>query len=193
MAGNKYLMSSAAPLALVCAAAISVPAFAADIGMPVYVADPQPVTASPAGFEGFYIGGHKGFGSAENSGVIVDGGPRVSLDNAGFLLGMHAGYNWAVSQNLYAGIEGDLSLMPWSGKFAGPADAGGSDGVFGHLTGISSIRGRLGYQMDRTLLYATGGVAFASSNAGGGQKRSITISGIKSWLPRLPAPDWSGW
>jgi outer membrane immunogenic protein len=38
----------------------------------------------------------------------------------------------------------------------------------GHLNGLASIRGRLGWAFDRTLIYATGGVAFAPRAADAG-------------------------
>ena len=90
----------------------------------------------------------------------------LSVSNEGYLVGAQAGYNWKTASNLVLGIEGDITVAPWNVSEAD--SAGDSEFVAGHLSGIASLRARLGYQIDRTLIYATGGVAFASSNASGG-------------------------
>lgn len=162
MARNiKKLMCGVAPVALMFAASLAAPVRAADLP----VAPVAPAVETPAGFEGFYIGGHRGYGSAEYSGHM-GGDTRVSFDNAGYLLGLHAGYNWLISPNFYAGVEGDITVAPRDAAMANPTHD--TEFVGGHLTGIASLRGRLGYGFDRTLIYATGGIAFASSNASGG-------------------------
>lgn len=114
-------------------------------------------------FSGFYIGAHAGYGSAEYAGVYSGGRATSaqSLDNAGYLVGGHAGYNWKSPQNFVAGVEADISVAPWDAAKALEPDS--LDYLGAHLSGIASLRGRLGYAFDRTLLYATGGVAFASS------------------------------
>ena len=63
------------------------------------------------------------------------------LDDTSWLGGVHVGYNWQRSNGLVFGIEGDVSF---------------SDDI----DYLASLRGRLGYAVDRTLFYATGGVAF---------------------------------
>ena len=151
-------MCGVAPAALLLVASMSM-AQAAD---PVAVAVPAPA-ATP--FTGFYIGGHAGYGSADYEGSWDDDGtPAVSFDNRGKLFGMQAGYNWEVMQNVLLGVEGDITVAPWNASYS----ENGDTAVFGHLSGIASLRARLGYVLDETLIYATGGVAFASSNAGGG-------------------------
>ncbi len=55
--------------------------------------------------------------------------------------GLHVGYNWQKPGGWVFGIEGDVS-------FADDIDY------------LATIRGRLGYAMDSTLIYATGGAAF---------------------------------
>ncbi len=117
-------------------------------------------------FSGFYVGGHTGYGSADYKGDPDDSGTEFTVKNEGFLVGAQAGYNWKTASNLVLGIEGDITVAPWNVSM--PNSAGSSSFVGGHLSGIASLRARLGYQIDRTLIYATGGVAFASSNASGG-------------------------
>lgn len=62
----------------------------------------------------------------------------------GFVGGGHVGYNWQVGSFVF-GAEGDVEgASVWNGGLR------------------SSIRGRLGFALDRALIYATGGLAIAS-------------------------------
>jgi len=132
-------------------------------------------------FQGFYIGSHIGFGGAEYSGIGRPGFPGT-LHNNGYLTGLHAGYNWQAMSNFLWGIEGDLSLAPWGGSKAILPDR--SVFVSGHLSGIASLRGRLGLTFDHALAYATAGVAFASTNATGqhtvqfSNRSKIAVGGV---------------
>ena len=154
---NKKLMCGVAPAALLLVASMVV-AEAADPVVSIPVAASTP-------FTGFYIGAHTGYGSADYEGSWEnDGNPYVGMKNRGALFGMQAGYNWEVMQNVLLGVEGDITVAPWNASYS----EDGTDTVFGHLSGIASLRARLGYVLNETLIYATGGVAFASSNAGAG-------------------------
>ncbi len=84
-------------------------------------------------------------------------GPYVGLTGGygwgtsdGWLGGAFAGYNFQVTPNWVAGIEGDIV---GSGKKTNGWD--------------SSLRARLGYAYDRYLLYGTGGLAFGDIKNGG--------------------------
>lgn len=123
-----------------------------------YEASPQ---TAPAGFvwTGGYVGLHGGY--AWTSGTVkVDYDTPYDVDGFdGGLLGAHAGYNWQFGGNFVGGIEGDVEYA-WTKQdllFFGtfPAEAG--------TKWQGSARLRAGYAMDRTLLYATGGVAFANA------------------------------
>jgi outer membrane immunogenic protein len=64
-------------------------------------------------------------------------------DDAVFVGGFHAGYNWQRDSNWVFGIEGDI------------------DGVDSDIVNfLASIRGRLGWASGPSLFYLTGGVAF---------------------------------
>ena len=132
-----------------------------------------PALPVPA-WTGFYLGGHLGYGWAKFRGLaqdagatdIVTDGPRVN----GFALGLHTGFNWQAGQWLY-GIEGDVTATPgWEKRICSFAVSNVCDNnfVYGKLDTLASIRARLGMTFDRTLIYATGGVAFAkkASQAG---------------------------
>ncbi len=96
----------------------------------------------PALWQGSYIGGHVGgtFGDLE-----VLGG---SLEVDGAVGGVHLGYNIQNGKTVF-GIEGDFSF---TGAEIEDTDI--------EQDFLASIRGRIGYSMQNTLLYATAGVAW---------------------------------
>jgi outer membrane immunogenic protein len=110
---------------------------AADIyRQPPSIKDAGPVDyAPPITWTGFYLGGNIGANWPSDDFEILD-------DDAKFIGGAHIGYNWQTPSNWVFGIEGDADF---------------SDD-FDYL---ASIRGRFGYSLGRTLIYGTGGVAFA--------------------------------
>jgi outer membrane immunogenic protein len=87
------------------------------------------------------------------------------LNLAGFGVGLHAGYNWQMSQWVF-GVEGDVTATPWENSGTAYASPSGkkTHEVSARLGALASIRGRLGVAFDRTLVYATGGAAFAQSH-----------------------------
>jgi outer membrane immunogenic protein len=119
--------------ALVAAA----PGQAADIyRQPPSIKDVGPVDYAPAiTWTGFYLGGNIGATWPSDDLEILN-------DDAQFIGGVHLGWNWQTPTNWVFGVEGDANF--------------GDD--FDYL---ASVRGRLGYSFGRTLLYGTGGVAFA--------------------------------
>jgi outer membrane immunogenic protein len=100
-------------------------------------------------------------------------GDTYSYDTDGWLGGVHLGYNWQAT-NFVIGVETDIELADLSGS---------GIGTFGsvHSTDIDwigSLRGRLGYALDRTLIYATGGLAYGDvAIAGPGYSDSETRTG----------------
>jgi outer membrane immunogenic protein len=122
-------------------------ASAADMSRPMPVKAPAYV-APYYNWTGFYAGinGGGGWGSTGN------------INTSGGLFGGQLGYNWQSGQAVF-GIETDLqwSGIDGSGVVGAVPVSGGSD-WFG------TVRGRLGYAWDRTLLYATGGLAYGNVN-----------------------------
>jgi outer membrane immunogenic protein len=119
------------------AVAAATPGQAADIYRPpASIKDTGPVEYAPAiTWTGFYIGGNIGATWPSDDIELLE-------DEAQFIGGGHLGFNWQGPSNWVVGIEGDANF---------------SDD-FDYL---ASVRGRLGYAFGRTLLYGTGGVAFA--------------------------------
>jgi outer membrane immunogenic protein len=86
----------------------------------------------------------------------------------GLTYGLLTGYNYQIGQ-LVLGVEGDF--QGWTvGELRYTAITG--DFLTAHSKWGGSIRGRLGYAVDHTLLYVTGGAAFAS------METSIPFTGI---------------
>jgi outer membrane immunogenic protein len=120
--------------------------------------------AEPAGattvWNGPYIGLHGGYGWGDFKSTVP--GVTTSLDPAGAFGGFQGGYNWQFAPRWMLGIESDSS---WGSL----KESGGANKVEIDATG--TIRGRLGYTMNKTLVYGTGGLAWGhvdSTTATGG-------------------------
>jgi outer membrane immunogenic protein len=115
-------------------------------------------------WQGFYLGAHVGHGwgtEMDNQSEFFQDGPQPAdeFNIGGFIGGIHAGYNWQMD-TLVFGVEGDID---------GSNIKGDTDFDYGFYSGNLSFKSdlqgsarlRAGYAMDRALIYATGGVAFA--------------------------------
>jgi outer membrane immunogenic protein len=148
-------------------------AMAADLPSPVEPV--APVAYVPAfSWTGFYLGGELGWiqpNPRYTTGTLLVGAPFVvtaASNNNGLTYGILAGYNYQVGQ-LVLGVEGDF--QGWTvGKIRYTAVTG--DFLTAHSKWGGTIRGRLGYAVDRALLYVTGGAAFVSNET------SIPTTGI---------------
>lgn len=115
--------------------------------------------ADPHDWNGFYAGAHlgKSWGETGNSWRnatpwVPDG--DISYDSVSG--GLHVGHLWQYGALVF-GIEGDYSWASLKGddtQFAGLVNAIEMDYV-------ATIRGRLGFASGRSLIYATGGIAFS--------------------------------
>jgi outer membrane immunogenic protein len=109
---------------------------------------------------GPYIGVHGGYGWGDFKSTVAGG--VTNLDPAGAFGGFQGGYNWQFAPKWVIGLESDSS---WGSI----KESAGANKV--EIDTMGSARGRLGYAMNRTLLYGTGGLAWAhvdSTTAGGG-------------------------
>jgi outer membrane immunogenic protein len=114
---------------------------------------PAPYAVPYYNWTGFYLGlnGGGGWGSSTWSGFS-------SFSTSGGLIGGTVGYNRQFGQ-FVAGIEGDLD---WA------KIQGGGVCSFGCQTTdrwLGTVRGRVGYAMDRFMPYVTGGLAFGNFEA----------------------------
>jgi outer membrane immunogenic protein len=102
---------------------------------PIYA---DPLAARIFDWSGFYLGGNVGYGWGNMAGI----------NTGGFLGGVHGGYNYMWAGGLVIGAEADLSLTNITGS-AGPMTAS--------LDYFNTIRGRIGFAVDRMLFYGTVG------------------------------------
>jgi outer membrane immunogenic protein len=117
-------------------------------------------------WSGAYLGADAGgsFGSYTQ----FSDGDGVKVDVSRFIGGVYAGYNWQVS-NFVAGLEVDISNGP---KGTTPQGTTGPDwscktgDCNADITYYGTVRARLGYAIDRALIYGTGGFAYGRSSGG---------------------------
>jgi outer membrane immunogenic protein len=128
------------------------------------VYEPAPEVIPGFTWTGAYIGIQGGYGwtdlSDDGDTLFEDNLPDDddSIDLDGGFAGVYAGYNYQWTNNLVLGIEGDINKA-WMDEDID--DFGGEPAEF-EVDWFGSVRGRIGYAWDRTLLFATAGVAFAS-------------------------------
>lgn len=214
---KRFLLGTAA-LAALC---LSMPAFAADLPARVTKA---PALVSPAyNWSGFYLGVHAGYTFGEDEDITttgqaagnianVAGGARparVNLDREGFIGGGQMGYNWQVGPNWVLGLEADISYVDIRRDVTvvtAPLAGGGSlNNTFRtRMEYFGTVRGRIGYAWDRTLLYVTGGLAYAEiensvnffGTAGqlqftGNDRRTETGYTVGAGIEHAIAPNWT--
>jgi outer membrane immunogenic protein len=136
----------AAVAAMVAAGSASAADFGRARASPYY----GPPTALPLfNWTGFYVGGHAGWGW----------GSALGTDPSGYLIGLQAGYNFQYASNLLAGFETDIAITGIDGTAAGTTVS---------LDYLGTVRGRLGYTMERVLFYGTAGLAYGRGDVASG-------------------------
>ena len=143
---RKILLASAALVALAGTAS------AADMPARMPTKAPVPYIAL-YNWTGLYVGANIGYGWGRDS----SGGTSTNLN--GVIGGGQIGYNWQMN-NLVLGLETDFQ---GSGQKATGTGVGFS--LTERIRYFGTVRARLGYAWDRTLLYVTGGYAY--TNIGG--------------------------
>lgn len=142
-------------------------------------ADNAPTAGKPPAFTwaGFHIGLNAGVGFPVASGGRLAAGDGFApnaldlyapaRDTPGPSIGAQVGYDWQIGQWVY-GVETDFNFLGVRGASTGlfPAPASYLPGAEAYgLTSdengnyFASFRGRLGFAVDRSLFYLTGGVA----------------------------------
>ena len=131
---------------------------------------PPAIYAPAFTWTGFYMGLNAGVGWADAGDVLVTGpaGSSAVLSGGGgdgtFVGGGQIGFNWQSGAIVY-GLETDIQYVDAGGRVAWGAYTwwGGrseDDGAY-----FGTVRARLGYAIDRTLLYITGGLAYGGLNS----------------------------
>ena len=148
---------------VIAASAIALASGALAADLPRKSAAPAPYLSPAPAFTwtGFYVGVNGGGDWAR----FTKGG-RGAFGNAnGGMFGATAGYNYQITPSFVAGIEGDLD---WTNVEAKRTNAFSFNSASkAKLSNLFTVRGRLGYSVDRALIYVTGGYA------GGSVKSSV--------------------
>ncbi|HRF10370.1 MAG TPA: porin family protein [Xanthobacteraceae bacterium] len=111
---------------------------------------------------GFYVGGTVGYGWGSNRHLNTTTGiGSQDFDVDGFVAGATLGYNWqGPGSNWVWGLELDVSYADVNGVLPVAPGFGCVGGCTTDLKWFGTFRGRLGYAFDRSMIYATGGLAF---------------------------------
>lgn len=153
---RKFLIAAVAALGCLTTSAL-----AADM----FVKPPAYKPAQLFNWTGFYAGITAGW--ARGNSEHTSPGAHVDYDIDGFVGGGTIGYNWQFNPNWVVGIEADFSGADIYGS--GPSSAtfgcGGSNKCETRVTSFGTVRGRIGYAVDRTMYYGTAGWAFAHQRA----------------------------
>lgn len=153
-------------LAASAAMTVSSVAFAADAvesvpAAPMAVEQPAIFT-----WDGAYVGIHGGYawGNADSPAFV---GGSDNFD--GGRLGGFIGYNWQFSNGFVAGIEGDVNYDWNKNNYIGGVSID---------TGFSgSVRGRVGYAIDRALIYGAAGWTATNASVRGPVRDDDTLHG----------------
>lgn len=146
-----------------------------------------PVTS----WAGFYVGVNVGAGVLDIDHPSND----IVPSTAGIAGGGQIGYNFQTGPVVF-GVEADVSGL---GLSANEPCANPAFGCHSKADWIATVRGRLGYAFDRTLVYATAGAAFseldASTTLGGASfpdNKSLTGYAVGGGIEYMLTPKWVG-
>lgn len=152
---KRFLLSSVGVIAV---AGLFGAASAADMSRPRPIATKAPPLAPYYNWSGFYAGINGGgdWGTSKWS------APHTRFDVKGGMFGGQLGYNWQFGQFVY-GLEGDID---WT-DLRGTANLVNCNGLACRTRNdfLSTVRGRVGYAIDRWMPYATGGLAVGNIRA----------------------------
>lgn len=117
---------------------------------------------------GLYVGGHAGLVTGQTTGDIGLGGPlNTDYSATGALYGGQVGYNRQTGVAVL-GVEGS-----WSGaNVQGDTACAAVLECKRNVDWLATVVGRVGLGIDRSLLYAMGGVAWADVNT------NVSIAGV---------------
>ncbi|MBI3699364.1 MAG: porin family protein [Afipia sp.] len=154
------LVAAAASLAFAGAAS------AADMARPVYTkaAPMVPVWSWTGSYIGGYVGGAFSTKNYTNTDPFnVSATPGYSMSSS-FIGGYTGGYNYQFSPNWLIGYEGETGYIHMKGTgLSAVAPAFGTAEIGNYY---STWTARLGYVMDKSLIYAKGGVVLARFDTG---------------------------
>ncbi len=146
-----------------------------------------PVLVRAYSWTGFYLGINGGYGWGSSNWNALNSSTRPS----GGLAGGTIGYNWQTGAGVF-GLEGDIDWADLKGNFTNVACPTGCQTSIGWL---ATVRGRLGYAIDRVMPYATGGLAVGDVKAAQLGVGSITGTQtgwtVGAGVEAAIAPNWT--
>jgi outer membrane immunogenic protein len=140
---------------------------------------------------GYHIGVQGGFVSWNTEHLFTGGVASGDFDFSSGFFGAAWGSTWQRGALVY-GFDSDFSFVNADANHSGPGCGAGT--CFTDVQYFGTSRVRLGYAMDRVLLYGTGGLAYASVHAGNTTDRDLkthygwALGGGIEWAL---APKWS--
>jgi outer membrane immunogenic protein len=177
-------------LAAVSAIALMSSANAADMyRAPDAVGGYKDVPMPYVSWSGFYAGVNGGYGWSDQltkvsyyNPALTDTGSVSILKPEGGFGGGQLGYNWqgVWHPHLVLGIEADIQGSDIKNSGSGTAFTLGDHRTYGASTNVDwfgTVRGRLGYAFETTLVYATGGLAYGDVKLNGSYLDSNTYHG----------------
>ena len=169
-------------LTVACVVALGQTGNAADVAQPTYKVASTPV----ASWTGFYAGFHAGWGQTSSDPGVASlsttgyvspvFATNLDLKGNGPLFGGQLGFNWQVNPRWVIGIEGDITGTGLKSSATGTPNCmaafcgvivpvpGASQQMERDFNWLASIRGRLGYSWETSMVYVTGGAAWANIN-----------------------------
>jgi outer membrane immunogenic protein len=122
--------------------------------------------AAPIGWEGLYVGVNAGYGwgRVDSLDATFGGVPVASFTPRGGFGGIQAGYNSLLTPRWLFGTEFDFEWGDISGSGLGFRGALAPNPTAISVRYFGTIRERVGFVIDRSLIYATGGVAWAQGS-----------------------------
>lgn len=111
-----------------------------------------------ANWSGLYLGGVTGYVWADGNHDEIGGGSDGNFDLDGWTAGLRAGYDWQAGSFVY-GVVTDLSLSDAEDKGNALDNAVDLERI--GIDYLGTIRARAGWSFGQSLVYATGGAAYA--------------------------------
>jgi high affinity Mn2+ porin len=114
-------------------------------------------------WSGWYLGGHVGYARGTGKTSVSEAAPQSSTSSFGSLYGgVLMGYGVQLRSRLLLGLEADVSFPNFLDNEDMVSSRNTTDGsVAERLDILGRARGRLGYALDRWLVYGAGGLAWS--------------------------------
>jgi outer membrane immunogenic protein len=150
------------------------------------VIDEVPVAVS-YDWTGAYVGAHVGYAWANTTINDLDDysfslNPdelEFDFDSDGIVGGVHVGYNWQSGQFVF-GAEADIAATGIDNTIDNPMIPGSGETFATNIDWFGTLRGRLGYAVDRFLPFVSGGLAFGDIESSYNDPLDGVVSAVAS-------------